>query len=126
MKVEISGREKNDLFSREEVSFEVTDAKVTPSKKELREKISALTNANPEAVIIGRVVTVFGSTAVSGTAKIYKDAAAMKKAEPRFLLERNFGKQSADASAKPGEKAEEAKAEPAAKPKAEKKAETKK
>jgi len=103
MKIEISARNTNSLLSREEVSFVVKGVNVTPSKKELREKLSALTNAKPETVVIERVASSFGSNDVSGLARIYKDKAAMKKVEQDFLVVRNFGKEEkpAEAAAEP-------------------------
>lgn len=115
MKFDITSKQKNPLLSREEISFEIKDAKKTPSKKELREKIAALSNAKTELVIIDKIKHEFGSECVNGSAKIYENEKALRRTEHEFRINRNLGIKK---SGKTGEKKEE---EPKAKEEAKKK-----
>ena len=91
MKVEITNRQKNTLLNREEMEFSVDDSAVTPSRKELKEKIAALVNAKTELVIIGTIEKEFGSKAVKGVARIYSDEKTLKKTELPQIIGRNIG-----------------------------------
>ena len=91
MKVEITNRQKNALLNREEIEFGVDDSAVTPSRKELKEKIAALVNAKTELVIIGTIKKEFGSKAVKGVARIYSDEKTLKKTELPQIIGRNTG-----------------------------------
>ena len=91
MKVEITNRQKNTLLNREEMEFSVDDSAVTPSRKELKEKIEALVNAKTELVIIGTIEKEFGSKAVKGVARIYSDEKTLKKTELPQIIGRNIG-----------------------------------
>lgn len=91
MNVNIIEKKKNPLLQREEVAFEVADAKVTPPRKELRAKIAALCNANEELTIVGKMRTFFGQHRVSGNANIYATKGAMERTEGRHMINRNLG-----------------------------------
>jgi ribosomal protein S24E len=91
VKVEITNKQKNVLFNREEIEFSVEEAATTPARKDLREKIAALTNAKTELVIIGKINNAFGSKAVNGTARVYANEADLKKTELPQIIGRNIG-----------------------------------
>jgi len=114
MKVEITNRQKNALLNREEMEFSVDDSALTPSRKELKEKIAALVNAKTELVIIGTIEKEFGSKAVKGVARIYSDEKTLKKTELPQIIGRNIGQKDK------GKKAGKAKATKAAEATAEK------
>ncbi len=104
VKVEITNRQKNNLLNREEIEFAVEEASTTPSRKELREKISAILNAKTELVIIEKISNRFGSKEVKGTARVYQNEATLKKTELPQIVGRNIGQK------RKGKKAEKAKA----------------
>lgn len=104
MKVEITNREKNPLLNREEIEFSITESAATPSRKELRERISALTNVKIELVVVEKISKEFGSKDASGTANIYADEKILKKTELPQIVGRNIGQK------RKGKKAEKAKA----------------
>jgi small subunit ribosomal protein S24e len=116
MNVKILTRQKNPLLAREEIGFEVVEAKITPSRKELVQKIAALVNGKEDSVSIEKIEQNYGSKTIRGTAKVYADAEKMKCFEPKFKIERTFGKQeekkekvkdAAPASEKPAEEKKE-------------------
>ncbi|MFH1257242.1 MAG: 30S ribosomal protein S24e [Candidatus Diapherotrites archaeon] len=91
MKLNIYSREKNPLLEREEISFGVESASVTPSRKDVRAKIAALVNAKEETVVIEQLRQRFGEKKTEGTARVYASVEKMNKIEPKHLVERNFG-----------------------------------
>jgi len=91
MELEVVSREKNPVLGREEVEFKVSEANVTPSRKELRSKLAALLNAKEEGVIIRFVKQPFGSHEVSGKATVYADEAQARKLEHKYIMNRNLG-----------------------------------
>ncbi|MFH1240556.1 MAG: 30S ribosomal protein S24e [Candidatus Diapherotrites archaeon] len=115
MKVNIVSKQKNPLLHREEIEFEINKAKTTPSRKELREQIAALCNADSELVIIDDVRHSFGTDYVRGKSRVYESKEGLSKSELAYKVKRH------------SEKKKEVKEEPS-KPKAgtEKKSEEKK
>ncbi len=93
MKLEIIETKKNPLLFREEIKFNVIDANQTPKRTEIIEKISAHTNTDKKNIIIKEIKTSYGSTKVTGTARIYETVEAMKKIESKYLIERSQGKE---------------------------------
>ena len=133
MNVNLTKREKNPLMHREEIEFEVTDTKNTPSRKEVIAKIAALTNAKPNAVTITKIESAYGSMSARGQAKVYDDPAFMQTVEAEHLAKRGIKekkeeKKEAPPAPKPEAKEGKEEAKPEAKPeeKKEEKAEEKK
>ncbi len=91
MRLNVKEKKKNDLFKRTELTFEVTESKVTPSRKELREKLAAVENAPLQYVIIQAITPSFGKHDVHGTAVIYKDEKTMKEVELAYWVDANNG-----------------------------------
>lgn len=121
MKVNIVSKQKNRLLHREEIEFEINKAKTTPSRKELREQIAAICNADSELVIVDDIKHSFGTDYVSGKSRIYESKEDLSRIELAYKVKRHAKKKKEDA--KPEEKAKEA--EPA-EDKKEEKAEEKK
>ena len=108
MELEITSKEKQPLFSRQDIKFVIIESK-TPRKEEVRKKIAALHNAKEDAVVIEKITNRFGDKRFEGRAKIYDSKEKMEEMEPGHIITRNFGKKEA------------AKAGVAAQPKQEKK-----
>ena len=92
MDVSIISREKNRFLKMDEIKFEVAGEQSMPKRKDIREKLAALTNSKEEVVIVKSIGHKFGSSIRSGTARVYDSRQAMEKTEPKYMLERNFGK----------------------------------
>ena len=115
MIVNIDEKNENPVLNRTEIKFSAKEAQKTPSRKEIKEKIIALTNSDEKLTVIDVLETRYGTSDLKGTAKIYKDEKQMKKIEEKYILTRNFGKEEAKtenktkapAEAKPEEKKEE-------------------
>ena len=101
MELEIEGRHKNVLLHREELNFEILDAKQTPTRKEIRTKLAGMLGVEEGLVIIDEIEHEFGSSRVVGFAKKYDSVEEMKKTEPTYMRKKH------------GEKAEEKKGEEA-------------
>ncbi|MCR4369312.1 MAG: 30S ribosomal protein S24e [archaeon] len=93
MRVHIESKTQNPLLNRQEVSFTVKEAQATPSRQEIRKQVAAHTNADEKMLVVDVLKTSFGSTDLSGTARIYKSEEELKKTELPFIKVRNFGKE---------------------------------
>ena len=80
------------MFNRTEVIAELEE-KTIPSKKQIREKLSALLNTPAENIAIQKVETKFGSPHAKIYARAYNDQATLKKTEKKYVVTRNFGKE---------------------------------
>lgn len=89
MKIEIKEKKENALLKKQEIIFEATELKQTPSKKEIQGKIAALLNANENLVVIENIGQKFGSRVFEGKAAVYADKENMLKTSQKFLLKRN-------------------------------------
>jgi small subunit ribosomal protein S24e len=89
MDLKITQNKKNELLKRTEVIAEGSEEKV-PSRNEVREKIAALINAQPENVAIIKIETKYGSKKLKIIAHAYPDKATMKLIENEKKLGRNF------------------------------------
>ena len=93
MKVEITTKHENVLLNRQEVSFTVKEATSTPSRKDIRQKLTSLTNTNEKNIAVDVLETKYGTTNAKGKAKIYKSPEDLKKTELGYIKTRNFGKE---------------------------------
>ncbi|HNV01538.1 MAG TPA: 30S ribosomal protein S24e [archaeon] len=89
MDLKITQNKKNDLLKRAEIIAEGTDEKI-PSRNEVREKVAALANAQPENVVIVKIENKYGSKKLKIIAHAYPDKATMKLIENEKKLGRNF------------------------------------
>jgi len=92
MDLEITSKEKNPFLKRQEITFQIKDKLTTPTRKEVKQKISAITNAKEEVLILNKINHKFGSHSYSGTARIYESIEDLSKIEKQFVIDRNFGK----------------------------------
>lgn len=84
-------KEKNPLLSRQEIEFEIDGAKITPSKKELRQNISSLCDSKEEMVVISSMKQHYGSGKVTGSAFVYDSKEALERIENKYLINRQLG-----------------------------------
>ena len=92
MKIDIVKKHENPLTKRTEIDFTIKDAQATPSRKEIREKMAALTGSDEKHLVIDVLDTGFGTTSLKGKARVYKTPEDLKKGELRYVVYRNFGK----------------------------------
>mgnify|MGYP001577671499 CR=1 FL=1 len=92
MELQIVSKQKNPFLKREDISFEITESATTPTRKEVRQKIAALTNAKEDALVVEKIDQTFGAHTAVGNARVYESKQAMLKTEKKYLLDRNFPK----------------------------------
>jgi len=106
VELEITGKRENKLLGREEVQLKTKNAKVTPSRKELRPKIAAMRGAKEELLVIEEIKHLFGERESSIKANVYGSREAMERSAKKHLVKRDFGGKGKEGEGK-GEKAEE-------------------
>ncbi|NMA44575.1 MAG: 30S ribosomal protein S24e [Candidatus Diapherotrites archaeon] len=89
MDLKITQNKKNELLKRAEIIAEGSAEKV-PSRNEVREKIAALTNTQPETIVVIKIENKYGSKKLKILAHAYSDKASMKLIENKKKLGRNF------------------------------------
>ncbi len=90
MEIEIVSRKENILLNREEIDFLAKNFEATPSRKELREKIGAIVNADPKNLVVDIIKNPFGYKEIKGKAKVYKNEKELEKTELPYIVKRNF------------------------------------
>ena len=91
MDIRITQKQKNPVLQREEIAFEIKETKATPTRKDIREKLAALSGVKPELVIVEKISTRFGETNATGTALIYGDEKRLAKTELEHLVNKSAG-----------------------------------
>jgi len=90
VKVEIEKKVKNPLLHRTDISFKVENAEKTPNRKDLRERLAALTAAKPELLVLGKISQDYGSMQISGNAMLYDNEESMERIELLKFKRKNF------------------------------------
>ena len=103
MDLQITSKEKNNLLKLQEIKFEIKGMETTPKRKDVLEKLSALTNSKEENMVVKSINHKFGSHLILGTARLYETKQDMQKIEPKYIMERNFGKTEKKQAQKPPE-----------------------
>ena len=111
MELEITGKKENKTLQRQEVEFEIKNAKITPSRKELRPKIAAMLGAKETLTVIESINHTFGTNEGKIKVHVYENEEAMKKIEPAYLIERDAGKKKKKGEEEKAEKPKEEKPE---------------
>ncbi len=93
MEILVERQKDNPLLKRKEIYFRVRyeDTKVTPSRKDVREKLSGLLNAELERLVVRWIKPEFGRMEAEGYALVYDTEEDMRAVEEDYVLERNFG-----------------------------------
>ncbi len=91
MKVEITSKRENPLMIRQELEFKVKEVNATPSRKDVRQQVAALANADEELMVVDVFETSYGTTEFSGKARVYKNQETLRKTELKQMIGRNFG-----------------------------------
>jgi len=88
----VSKRE-NTLLRRKEVYFKIKYNGSTPSRKEIREKIAGLLNADLDRIIVDFIKPEFGKTEAHCYAKIYNTPEDLRAIESKHMIRKNFGEE---------------------------------
>jgi len=89
MEIRIIEKKENKLLGRNEIYFEVMhEGEPTPSRKDVKGKLVAMLDLNPEATVIQYIRSYFGSHVSKGYAKAYESRERMMYIEPEYVLKR--------------------------------------
>ncbi len=93
MKIEILQERENKPLGRKEIEFKIEHVGgTTPSRPDIKAKIAAQFDANPEAVIVRKLRTGFGIGMTEGSARIYNDPEVAKRVENEYIIKRHAPK----------------------------------
>lgn len=83
MKLTIKKKKSKPLLSRTEVIADIEFTQATPSKEELKEKISSSLKTDAKLVVVKRVSTPFGKKNGEVIAYAYNSESDLKRIEPK-------------------------------------------
>ncbi len=87
MEIKVIEIRENKLLGRKEIYFEVLhEGEATPSRKDVKGKLVAMLDLNPETTIIQYIRSFFGSHVSRGYAKFYESRERMLYVEPEYTL----------------------------------------
>ena len=88
MDIKLTSVKRNPLFNRQEVEFQVVQAK-TPSRSNVRIGIAVALKTELDQVYVREIETKSGTHVTVGSAHVYDDPAQALKIEPKYIVERN-------------------------------------
>jgi len=88
MDIKLTSVKRNPLFNRQEVEFQVVQAK-TPSRSNVRIGIAVALKTELDQVYVREIETKSGTHVTVGSAHVYDDPAKALKIEPKYIVERN-------------------------------------
>ncbi len=97
MEVYVESERYNPLLKRKEIHCRLSFEGRTPSRREVRERIAGLMNAEIERIIIDYIKTEFGKTEAKCYVKIYDSVDDLKAIEEDHIIARNFEEEKAEA-----------------------------
>jgi len=92
LKIEYLERKENPLLNRTEVTALVHHEGPTPRRSEVKARISAELDADPDLVIVDKIEQEFGRPVSRCFVKIYKDRESLEKIEPEHKIRKNMEK----------------------------------
>lgn len=100
MRLEIISKKTNPLLLRQEIEFSIREVSKTPSRKEVIERLAALTDKDASMIVVDKIVQGFGSKDAVGYAKAYNSKDALEKIEPSYKQKRGEKKEKKEPSPK--------------------------
>ncbi|MHA1267642.1 MAG: 30S ribosomal protein S24e [Candidatus Helarchaeota archaeon] len=83
----------NSLLNRKQINFKIIHEKMaTPTRDEVKRKLAAQFNADPNTIIIDKLLPRFGQATTVGFAKIYNSPEDLT-IEPKYIIKRNQPKE---------------------------------
>ncbi|RLI29702.1 MAG: 30S ribosomal protein S24e [Candidatus Hecatellales archaeon] len=87
----------NPVIGRKEIEFEVYHGRAsTPTRKEVKEKLAAKLNADPNLLIIDKMITKVNSWRTVGLAYLYDSPERVKLFTPKHILRKEFPEEKAE------------------------------
>jgi small subunit ribosomal protein S24e len=88
MEITITEDKRNELLKRREMLFRVAYEGPTPSRQQVLGKLTALLDLSPNLTVIDSLMTRFGKTEITGTARVYDTEEMKEQIERPYLLQR--------------------------------------
>ena len=90
MEIKVTEIRENKLLGRKEIYFDVIhEGEPTPSRADVKGKLVAMLDLDPETVVIQYIRSYFGSRVSKGYAKAYESKERMFYIEPEYILVRD-------------------------------------
>jgi len=90
MEIKVTEIRENKLLGRKEIYFDVIhEGEPTPSRADVKGKLVAMLDLNPETVVLQYIRSYFGSRVSKGYAKAYESRERMLYIEPEYILIRD-------------------------------------
>ena len=100
VKLELTSTKINKVAGRKELAFKITEAS-TPSRADVRREIAVVMRTEVDNVYVRVLNTKSGTRQTTGIAHVYNDAKVALVTEPKYIITRNKGKETAKAEEKP-------------------------
>ncbi|ASJ08431.1 30S ribosomal protein S24 [Thermococcus siculi] len=90
MEIKVTEIKENKLLGRKEIYFDVIhEGEPTPSRADVKGKLVAMLDLDPETVVVQYIRSFFGSRVSKGYAKAYESRERMLYIEPEYILVRD-------------------------------------
>ncbi|ASA76794.1 MULTISPECIES: 30S ribosomal protein S24e [unclassified Thermococcus] len=90
MEIKVTEIKENKLLGRKEIYFDVIhEGEATPSRADVKGKLVAMLDLDPETVVVQYIRSYFGSRVSKGYAKAYESKERMLYIEPEYVLIRD-------------------------------------
>ncbi|ACJ17401.1 SSU ribosomal protein S24E [Thermococcus onnurineus NA1] len=90
MEIKVTEIKENKLLGRKEIYFDVIhEGEPTPSRKDVKGKLVAMLDLDPETTVLQYIKSYFGSRVSKGYAKAYESKERMLYIEPEYILVRD-------------------------------------
>ncbi|ASJ11648.1 30S ribosomal protein S24e [Thermococcus thioreducens] len=90
MEIKVTEIRENKLLGRKEIYFDVIhEGEPTPSRADVKGKLVAMLDLNPETVVLQYIRSYFGNRVSKGYAKAYESKERMLYIEPEYILIRD-------------------------------------
>ncbi len=94
MKIEVVTDKENVLLNRQDIVFKVIPEGEVCSRENVKNKLVALLDTEPEQLILDRMNMQYGMQQITGYARLYADAQDALAIEPDYMIARNATKKS--------------------------------
>lgn len=93
MEMKISQKTEQPLLSRTELHGVISFESATPSRLEVRKKLSEAMKADESLIMVTDIATSFGEKSAKVTAHVYKTKEDAAKFEPKTIMNRHLSKE---------------------------------
>ncbi|WP_461865466.1 30S ribosomal protein S24e [Thermococcus sp.] len=90
MEIKVTEIKENKLLGRKEIYFDIIhEGEATPSRKDVKGKLVAMLDLDPETTVVQYIHSYFGSHVSKGYAKAYENKEKLLYIEPEYVLVRD-------------------------------------